>query len=302
MASPVERRTKGSNKLGPFSDFLDPRVGALAGSQLEDSSDGDVEPGAALAPPLPQSRAVNGFAQRAGHAKQGTESHSVIERIEALEAAMESLRKQQAAMEQRHEEGESIRRGQFDCLSQRVFEAEKSQRQVQERTDDAIEKAQAAFQKTASDMGQERSNLMCVINQVNQNFEHLSREMSQLMDVVSRGQQELLHVQQEVVDLREHKGNMDTEMSVCVQKFDQKLEELQADHRLEASQFQHCVNMQILEIQRQLRLLEMLLREEDALRGGDLSGSLNPRRWLSQAPEADSLPATTVGGAGFRVH
>ena len=110
----------------------------------------------------------------------------------------------------------------------------------------------------------------------------------------------------EVVDLREHKGNMDTEMSVCVQKFDRKLEacscllsrfdvkpasisgtrihhlieirqkELQAHHRLEASQFQpaaetvctlalccrstraghgerHCINMQILEIQRQLR-------------------------------------------------
>mmetsp|Transcript_69028 Transcript_69028/g.161711 ORF Transcript_69028/g.161711 Transcript_69028/m.161711 type:complete len:303 (-) Transcript_69028:50-958(-) len=302
MASPVERRTKGANKLGPFSDFLDPRVGALAGSQLADSSDGDVEPGAApLAPPLPRSR-VNGFAQRAGPAKQGTESHFVIERIEALEAAMESLRKQQAAMEQRHEEGESIRRGQFDCLSQRVFEAEKSQRQVQERTDDAIEKARAAFQKTASDMEHERSNLMCVINQVNQNFEHLSREMAQLMDVVSRGQQELLHVQQEVVDLREQKSHVDNEMSVCVQKFDQKLEELQAHHRLEASQFQHCINMQILEIQRQLRLLEMLLREEDALRGGDLSGSLNPRRWLSQGPEADSLPSTTVGGGGFRVH
>ena len=191
---------------------------------------------------------------------------------------------------------------------------------------------------------------------MNQNFEHLSREMAQLMDVVSRGQQdlrraplsalwnltseplqELLHVQQarsgakpgrdpklpvvcqEVVDLREQKSHVDNEMSVCVQKFDQKLEacslraahgyrllprsdvhpattlcrdtstcsfallgcqkELQAHHRLEASQFQpaaetfctlarlfskccrsragpgerHCINMQILEIQRQLR-------------------------------------------------
>ncbi|CAE7215843.1 unnamed protein product [Symbiodinium pilosum] len=96
-------------------------------------------------------------------------------------------------------------------------------------------------------MEQERSNLMCVINQarpreafteVNQNFEHLSRELSQLTDVVGR-------IQQEVVDVRQQK---DVEISQRVQQ----LEELQAGHRLEVRQSQQCVNVQILEMQRQL--------------------------------------------------
>eukprot|EP00913_Durusdinium_trenchii_P034858 g32606.t1 len=106
----------------------------------------------------------------------------VVNRIEVLESELLQLKKRQEAMEQKHLDVEAIRRGQLDCLSERVYEAEKTQRQVQERTDDAIEKARAAFQKTASDMEHERANLMCVINQVNQNFEHLSREMAQLSD------------------------------------------------------------------------------------------------------------------------
>ncbi|CAE6972669.1 unnamed protein product [Symbiodinium natans] len=236
MAADSNRRTKGSNKLGSSSDFLSSQV---QDSQLDESSGDEVQPVAPLSPPLPL-RTVSHVADRVG-TLLGTGRDDVIERIEALEAAVASVRKRQVAMEQKHEEGESIRRGQLDCLSQRVFEAEKTQRQVQERTDDAISKAGAAFQKTASNMEQERSNLMCVINQVNQNFEHLSRELSQMTDVVSRGQQELLHVQQEVVDLRQQ----DVEMSQRVQR----LEELQ-DHRLEA--LTQRINMQILEIQRQL--------------------------------------------------
>ncbi|CAK9085518.1 unnamed protein product [Durusdinium trenchii] len=169
----------------------------------------------------------------------------VVNRIEVLESELLQLKKRQEAMEQKHLDVEAIRRGQLDCLSERVYEAEKTQRQVQERTDDAIEKARAAFQKTASDMEHERANLMCVINQVNQNFEHLSREMAQLSDHVTRTQQDLLQLQQEVAE-----RCVDDATGFAHQLA--QLEEHHGGHLHEIRESQHSLSQQILEMQCQL--------------------------------------------------
>eukprot|EP00930_Biecheleria_cincta_P101057 TRINITY_DN9268_c0_g3_i2.p1 TRINITY_DN9268_c0_g3~~TRINITY_DN9268_c0_g3_i2.p1 ORF type:complete len:509 (-),score=105.64 TRINITY_DN9268_c0_g3_i2:88-1614(-) len=162
------------------------------------------------APPLPFNlEVVAGSRQPAASSQKPTEggidadSAELIARITALEEEMASMRKRQEVTSQRQEEAETIRRGQIDCISERVYEAEKTQRNVQERTDEAIEKARVAFQKTAADMEHERSNLMCVITQVNQNFEHLSGELAQVSEELSRLSGTVLQTQQEIAQLHE---------------------------------------------------------------------------------------------------
>ncbi|CAJ1363728.1 unnamed protein product [Effrenium voratum] len=149
-----------------------------------------------VTPPLPKNWKVRTSGEQRGDA----EDNAILGRVEALERSLSQLKRKLEASEVRMDDQEAVRRGQLDCLSERIYQAEKTQRQVQERTDDAIEKARGAFQKTASDMEHERANLMCVITQVNTNFEHLSRELSQLSDHVTRTQQDLLQLQQEVAE------------------------------------------------------------------------------------------------------
>eukprot|EP00931_Biecheleriopsis_adriatica_P089898 TRINITY_DN63970_c0_g1_i1.p1 TRINITY_DN63970_c0_g1~~TRINITY_DN63970_c0_g1_i1.p1 ORF type:complete len:380 (+),score=81.09 TRINITY_DN63970_c0_g1_i1:130-1140(+) len=152
-------------------------------------------------PPLPFNVGKKLGIVEGGASSHGNSSNDVsmlLPRIKALEEEVAKLSKQQEVASQKIDEAETIHRGQLDCISERVFEAEKMQRMVQERTDDAIEKAAAAFQKTASNMEQERSNLMSVISQANKNFNHLSSELEQLTDRINHMGQELVQTQEEI--------------------------------------------------------------------------------------------------------
>jgi len=91
----------------------------------------------------------------------------VASRLNSCFAECEFLKKVATKLE----DSESVRRGQLDCISERIYLAERNLRQAEERQDEAIEKASATFQKQSS-------NLMHVINQVNSNFEHLSQQIA----------------------------------------------------------------------------------------------------------------------------
>ena len=81
-----------------------------------------------------------------------SELSELLERLEAVE-------RRQELMEQRQTEAEAVRRGQLDCLSERVFEAEKKQREAQERTEDAIEKARLEIGWSRK---RDRYNVTCI--------------------------------------------------------------------------------------------------------------------------------------------
>ncbi|CAE8733394.1 unnamed protein product [Polarella glacialis] len=148
---------------------------------------------------LPQAKAIVEEAKA-----EPVKELTLLERFQALEAEVSTLKKRQDQWAEKSDDSDAVRRGQLDCFSERLFQAEKTLRLTEERSDDAIEKARAAFMKTSSDMEQERSNLMCVITQVNQNFEHLSGELAQLTDTVTCIRQELTQTQQVVAQLDSH--------------------------------------------------------------------------------------------------
>lgn len=208
----------------------------------------------------------------------------MFQRIEILESELSLLRKRQDVLEQKHQDVEAVRRGQLDCLSERIYEAEKMQRQVQERTDDAIEKARAAFQKTASDMEHERINLMSVITQVNQNFEHLSREMAGVSDIVGRTQQDLIHLQQDVAERSE----------IDVTTFAHQLahlEEHYSNHLRELQQSQVSFSQQLMdvhqfrtEVSSYLEQLTQMLHDSEARSEASCRGRLN-EHWLNLRKE-----------------
>jgi predicted nucleic acid-binding Zn-ribbon protein len=70
----------------------------------------------------------------------------------------------------KQEKTDSIRRGQIDSISARIYEAERNMSQVEERQEKALEKASSTFQK-------QNANLVRVVGQVNMNFEQLSAEI-----------------------------------------------------------------------------------------------------------------------------
>lgn len=227
-------------------------------------------------PPMPRLKATLSD----GHQGDLVSCDPMLQRIEILESELSFLRKRQDVLEQKHQDVEAVRRGQLDCLSERVYEAEKMQRQVQERTDDAIEKARAAFQKTASDMEHERINLMSVITQVNQNFEHLSREMAGVSDLVGRTQQDLIHLQQDVAERSE------IDVTTFVHQL-AHMEDRYSNHLRELQQSQVSVSQQLMDIHQfrsevssYLEQLTQMLRDSEA----SCRGRLN-EHWLNLRKE-----------------
>lgn len=108
---------------------------------------------------------------RESHEPSG-ETTCAEQRLKICEADVETLKKKIEGVLGKIEESDTVRRGQVECISERVYDAEKNLRQAEERQDEAIEKASATFQKQSSD-------LMHVINQVNTNFDHLTLQSKQ---------------------------------------------------------------------------------------------------------------------------
>lgn len=118
--------------------------------------------------------------------------NSLAEKMDGVLEDMDTLRKKQEWMGRRQEEAENTRRGQLDCVSERLYNAEKELRQVQKMQEDAVEKASAAFQKHANEVLQDRQHMTNAISQVNQNFEQVSSEMVQNSAIV-KGAQNLMN-------------------------------------------------------------------------------------------------------------
>mmetsp|Transcript_37121 Transcript_37121/g.57577 ORF Transcript_37121/g.57577 Transcript_37121/m.57577 type:complete len:410 (-) Transcript_37121:86-1315(-) len=78
---------------------------------------------------------------------------------------------QQISFKKRQDELDVKHRNQIDCISDRIFDAEKQLSEAQKRQDEALRAANAAFEN-------ERENLMSVIGQVNRNFDHLTSELA----------------------------------------------------------------------------------------------------------------------------
>eukprot|EP00440_Ansanella_granifera_P058892 gb/GFBE01063835.1/.p1 GENE.gb/GFBE01063835.1/~~gb/GFBE01063835.1/.p1 ORF type:complete len:454 (+),score=89.07 gb/GFBE01063835.1/:1-1362(+) len=237
----ADRRGLASNKLS--RNFLSPDEGSM-------ETDNGV-------PPLPK-QLVSLIAGPDGNFKapevspasaSPLELSALLRRVEVVEEEIAQVRKRQEQAIQKQEDAEVVRRGQLECLSERVYEAEKTQRQVQERTDTAIEKARAAFQKTSADLEQERTNLMSVITQVNQNFEHLSGELAALSSNVT---QELAQLQEAIS--QQARDGIPHDLV--------QMEEQQAN-------FQARVHQQMMDMQRQL-MPTPAFRQEVADRLGEL--------------------------------
>lgn len=126
-------------------------------------------------------------------------------RLDRMLEDVETLRRKQDWIGRRHDEAESTHRGQLDCVSERLYNAEKELRQVQKMQDDAVEKANAAFQKHSNEVLQDRQHMTSAISQVNQNFEQVSSEMVHNSAVVKAGQ---LSVGQMQADLEQLSYNL----------------------------------------------------------------------------------------------
>mmetsp|Transcript_30534 Transcript_30534/g.84252 ORF Transcript_30534/g.84252 Transcript_30534/m.84252 type:complete len:532 (-) Transcript_30534:117-1712(-) len=178
--------------------------------------------------------------------KASMQPEDMANMLDTCLAEIEALKRKHDLMIQKQEGADSVRRGQLDCISERIYQAEKDLRQAQQRQDDAIEKASATFQKHACDVEQERQNLMCVINQVNQNFEHLSSEIAQHGVTMNALEQNMMQLQgtvsQSNVDSRNAVMNLGHEMAVlerAVQQQQQRSSELQLlEHTVQQQQQQ----------------------------------------------------------------
>mmetsp|Transcript_32758 Transcript_32758/g.101550 ORF Transcript_32758/g.101550 Transcript_32758/m.101550 type:complete len:464 (-) Transcript_32758:90-1481(-) len=235
--------------------------------------------------------------------------------LDACMASIEELRRKQEQMVQRQEAADSVRRGQLDCMSERIFEAEKNLRQAEERQHDAIEKASATFQKHASDVEQERQNLMCVIGQVNQNFEHVSSEIARHGFTIGSLEQNIAQIQGSITQ-----ANMDLRGSLIslghdVAVLDQALQDHQQSGELQ--HLQHTIqshqeqmkdmqaNIQVMH-DAVMRFTQVEVRQRDfADRLAEIENVIcEPQGWppalpcRTVAPRGRGLPAVAGAGQG----
>lgn len=171
------------------------------------------------------------------------EAQDLAKLLETCVADIEELRRKQELMISKQDGADSVRRGQLDCISERIYQAEKNIRQAEERQHDAIEKASATFQKHACDVEQERQNLMCVIGQVNQNFEHISNEIAQHGFSISALEQNIAQLQGSVsqgsVDSRNSVIALHNDLGVLQQDLQQHRQQSGDIHLLE-----HAIKLQ----------------------------------------------------------
>lgn len=209
--------------------------------------------------------------------------------LDRLLAEVARLTRRQDYMGQKHEEAEVVHRGQIDCISERIYQAEKNLRQTEERQDDAIAKAGTAFQKHACDMEQERQNLMCVITQVNQNFDHLSSEIGLHTGSIRSLQDNSVQLEQALVESRHHGVSLAVlgqEMQQMEQSFRLQLQR-QAEKVLRAEEAVQQQHDQIHEVKSHLRLAHESVLQLASSQSGTSPGAR--REFEEQVEELRSL-------------
>mmetsp|Transcript_833 Transcript_833/g.2376 ORF Transcript_833/g.2376 Transcript_833/m.2376 type:complete len:436 (-) Transcript_833:93-1400(-) len=149
-------------------------------------------------------------------AEEPAEYHDLLNKcfasIDALQAKMDQITEKQ-------NEADSVRRAQLNCISERIFQVEKTVEQSRQTQEDAIDKANAVFQKNSYEVSQDRQHLMCAISQVNQNFEEVSCEMSRNTAIVSTTQQGFSQIQVEFERVSQSSGSIAASVVALQQEF-----------------------------------------------------------------------------------
>jgi len=179
---------------------------------------------------------------------------------------IETLRGQQALIICKHEESDELRRGQIDCISERVFQTERELHRATQKQQDAIEKANAAFHARSFEAQQDRQHVANTVAHINKNLEQISQSV--LNDTAS-----LTALQHDVAMLRhttqeQQQHHVDIRMSL--QAFQDQIIhvtpigrflEAEAKYNLLSKQFNElysltmCLNSQMTDAQDELRLL-----------------------------------------------
>lgn len=229
----------------------------------------------------------------------------ILERFDDSAQSIENLQRKQDEMAakfgqfcQKQDEADLVRRKQIDCISTRVFEAEKQLSESHHLQDDAIAKANAVFEKHAGQVEQERQNLMSVIGQVNRNFEHLSGEIAQHGNIAKGSQQDFMKMQMDFESLNENHSQLWLELrsqssaESCVQPTLAALK--QALHELQA-QVDHVVAEQekvsVTLCNQQEELTDVHARVEDAREARALSATNRAQEQRLAAATEESYAA-----------
>mmetsp|Transcript_54167 Transcript_54167/g.128982 ORF Transcript_54167/g.128982 Transcript_54167/m.128982 type:complete len:460 (-) Transcript_54167:23-1402(-) len=106
----------------------------------------------------------------------------------ALRVDVEELRRKQERIAQKEDEADKQRRGQLDCLSERVFQVEREVREMKELHKEAIDKAGAAFELRKTEAQQDRQTMA----KLSHSCEALKQRMSSDNDLFTK-QIESLH-------------------------------------------------------------------------------------------------------------
>mmetsp|Transcript_45752 Transcript_45752/g.106226 ORF Transcript_45752/g.106226 Transcript_45752/m.106226 type:complete len:433 (+) Transcript_45752:146-1444(+) len=125
----------------------------------------------------------------------GTHYLLILERLDVLDAEVESMRAKQDKLMQAREKDDVAHRAQLECVTERVWKAERELHEAQTRQEDAIEKANAAFKKHAWDVMQDRQHLMLAIDQVNKNFAEVTCTIADNNNQVKAMQESLTQFQ-----------------------------------------------------------------------------------------------------------
>mmetsp|Transcript_6458 Transcript_6458/g.15703 ORF Transcript_6458/g.15703 Transcript_6458/m.15703 type:complete len:481 (-) Transcript_6458:125-1567(-) len=194
----------------------------------------------------------------------------------ALRVDVEDLRRKHDRLAQKEDETEKQRRGQLDCLSERVYQIEREVREIKELHKDAIDKAGAAFEVRKSEAQQDRQKLSKVghtCEALKQRVTSDSESFTKQIETLHRWNQE--H-QQQFAQLKSWMDHM-------------AIHEYQA--REAASQHQQLTT-QLSQLRAQLA--ELKAQNPDRVRVRDASGTATPpyqeRLGTPRRPDMSSTP------------
>lgn len=118
--------------------------------------------------------------------------------VEQYRAELDVLQRKQEQMDKRQKDADEVRRGQLDSLSERIYQVEKDLSAAKQQQEEAIDKANAAFQMHSYEVQRDRQALMNLIGQINDKFEDVRQELSQQGMAVQATQQSFADLQQEL--------------------------------------------------------------------------------------------------------
>mmetsp|Transcript_76370 Transcript_76370/g.181626 ORF Transcript_76370/g.181626 Transcript_76370/m.181626 type:complete len:439 (-) Transcript_76370:189-1505(-) len=216
--------------------------------------------------------------------------NSILARLDGYTADIESLQQKQERLSQLYEKGEAAHRAQLECVTERVYKAEKDLHEAQQRQEDAIEKASAAFKKHAWDVMQDRQHLMMAIDQVNKNFAEVTCTIADNNNEVKVMQTTLAQFSMELDQVSQAVYNNSGSVQTTQQQLEQLQYTVQAVHDtvvqmtpqsqfVEVGSAQRALAEQCNELQTRMQEIMGELTEDDAEFQGGMRSKLEGREF-----------------------